>query len=467
MSNILNSVSSVLRVNKNTVEIFKNDEIAKTVIDKLVWEAVFGSDSDKKLARWLIWEIAQSFGIKPSSINDLYMAKGRGEIELDFTVPAINIRGIAYDMARAVFATAKRMQIGAFVCELARSEMGYTDQAPSEFATVILAAAIKESWQGPVFIQCDHFQAKAEVPGIPKADDLDALKTLIKDSIVSGFYNVDIDMSTLVDLSKPTEKEQQEANIKYSAEFTNFVRSLEPKAHPISIGGEIGHIGGKNSTLADFKAFIEGYNAAIGNLQGISKVALQTGTSHGGVVLPDGTLAKVDIDFPVLMAISKFARDAYKIGGAVQHGASTLPEDLFNQFPKSGALEIHLATEFQNIIMDHPKFPKDLLASMYQWLDNEQQKEREEGQTNEQFHYKLRKKAWGKFKKACWQIPENDKAEIREALAKKFEFLFNALNVKNTNDLIKRYIKVFDFHRQPSDFGLNTADMGDVSELSD
>ena len=40
--------------------------------------------------------------------------------------------------------------------------MGYTHQDPSEIAAVVLAAAIAEGYEGPVFIQGDHFQANAK-----------------------------------------------------------------------------------------------------------------------------------------------------------------------------------------------------------------------------------------------------------------------------------------------------------------
>ena len=44
---------------------------------------------------------AADAGIRPASIHDLYLAMGRGEAG-GFTVPAINVRAMAYDTARAV-----------------------------------------------------------------------------------------------------------------------------------------------------------------------------------------------------------------------------------------------------------------------------------------------------------------------------------------------------------------------------
>ncbi len=395
----------------------------KKGIDKLVYQAVFGSATKKSSSRKKIYQMALKNNIVPSSINDLYMSRGREELPHNFTVPAMNIRGMAYDAARSAFKSAKKLGVQALIFELARSEMSYTDQPPMEYVTVMMAAAIKEGWSGPLFLQGDHFQAKQESAATPKPGEIESIKKLIKDSINAGFYNIDIDMSTLVDLDKETEAEQQVANISYSVELTKYVRSIEPEGVTVSIGGEIGHIGGVNSSNEDFIAYIDGYNQQLGkNLVGMSKVSVNTGSSHGGVVLADGTLADVSIDFSILKNISKLGRDKYKIGGAVQHGASTLPDEYFNQFVKSEAIEVHLATGFQNLQMDHPDFPKDLLKEMYSWLDKNHQSEKKEGMTDEQFHYKLRKKAWGHFKKQVWDIPEDIKSKIRKTLEKRLNF---------------------------------------------
>ena len=107
-----------------------------------------------------IFNAAYEEGIYPSSIHEFYMARGRGEFA-GFTVPAINLRSMTYDLARAIFRVANKNDSGAFIFEIARSEIGYTNQPPIEFASMVMAAAIKESYSGPVFIQGDHFQVNA------------------------------------------------------------------------------------------------------------------------------------------------------------------------------------------------------------------------------------------------------------------------------------------------------------------
>ena len=114
--------------------------------------------------------------------------------------------------------------------------MGYTFQKPQELSAVILGAAIKEGYKGPVFIQGDHFQVNAKNYAQDKDKEITGLKNLIKDGIAGGFYNIDIDTSTLVDLSYATVVEQQRANFEVGVELTKYVRGLEPDGITISVG---------------------------------------------------------------------------------------------------------------------------------------------------------------------------------------------------------------------------------------
>src|SRR5207244_8913566 len=107
-------------------------------LEGLVRRAVFGSAPEREQARWLIWEMGQQAGVRPASIHELYLARGRGQVP-PFTTPAINVRVLAYDSARAVFRAARRLDVGAVICEIARSEIGYTEQRPAEYVAVMTA----------------------------------------------------------------------------------------------------------------------------------------------------------------------------------------------------------------------------------------------------------------------------------------------------------------------------------------
>jgi len=427
-----------------TLRRFRSPAVRQSAeMDHLVRQAVFGTPEERDQARWLIWEIGQHAGVRPASIHELYLARGRGEVRA-FTTPAINVRVLAYDSGRAVFRAARRLDVGAVICEIARSEIGYTEQRPAEYVAVMTAAALREGFTGPLFIQGDHVQVNAKKYAADATAELTAIRALIEEELQAGFYNIDVDTSTLVDLSKPNLDEQQRTNCERAAELTAFIRDREPQGVTVSVGAEIGEVGGKNSDVHELRAFMEGYDRTLrrlGRYAGISKISVQTGTSHGGVVLPDGSMAKVQIDLEALRALSLEARTVYALGGAVQHGASTLPAEAFGHFPACEAIEIHLATNFQNIVFDHPRLPADLRAELNAWVKAECQDERKQGDTEQQFIYKSRKKAIGPFKRRMWDLPEDVRRAIGADLEKTFAFLFEQLRVAGTRAAVDRFVK--------------------------
>jgi fructose/tagatose bisphosphate aldolase len=421
-------------------------------MDALVRQVAFGSQEEQAEARWLIWEIGQKVGVRPASIHELYMAQGRGEIPV-FTTPAINVRVLGYDTARAIYRAAHKANAGALIVEIARSEIGYTYQRPAEFVAVMTAAALREGFVGPLFIQGDHVQANAKKYAVDADTELAAMKALIDEELHAGFYNIDIDTSTLVDLSKGSLDEQQRTNYERAAELTQYIREREPDGVTVSVGGEIGEVGGKNSDVHELAAFMDGFQRTLkklGPYAGLSKISVQTGTSHGGVVMPDGSIAKVSLDLDALKALSADARKKYGMGGAVQHGASTLPQDAFGNFPLCQAVEIHLATNYQSMVFDHPKLPAALRTEIVEWVKKECKEEWKKGDTEEQFFYKSRKKAIGPYKRQMWDMSEDIRAAIRADLEKTFAFLFDKLKVAGTRAVVDKYVKPpLDSHAAP------------------
>ncbi len=414
------------------------------LLDRLTHTAVFGEGDAREAARWIIWEAGWELGVQSASIDSLYQARAQNAYE-GMTVPAINVRAMAYDFARAIVSSARRARVGAFIFELARSEMEYTGQSTHEFATVMMAASIKEGHRGPIFIQGDHYQANAKKYAQEPESVVDGLRKLIREAVAAGYGNIDIDTSTLVDLSFPTIKEQQRHNYERSAELAALIREIEPQGVTVSIGGEIGEVGKKNSTVDELEAYVQGFNEVFAQKlgsgkRGLSKVSVNTGSTHGGVVLPDGTVAKVKIDFDTLREMSAAARKL-GMGGAVQHGASTLPAEAFDKFPEVGTVEVHLATEFQNIIFDAGAFPEDLKQQMYAWVRENLASEHAADDTEEQFIYKSRKKVWGPFKEQAWTLPDDTRANIRGLLEQKLDFLYDKLGARDSVDLVQRYVK--------------------------
>ena len=423
------------------------------------------------LCRQLIKNIAIKQGIVLGSIYEFYKKKAKDNKKV--TIPAINVRGMTYNTGRAVFEAARKDKVNCLILEIAKSEIEYTGQRPAEYVTSILAAAIKEGYQGPLFLQGDHFQINVNNYKEDPIKEREKIKKLIREAIEAGFYQIDLDMSTLVDWSEIDYDAQQKINYKETALLTAYVRDLERELGldklgiVINLGGEIGEIGkgikGRNSTIEDLRAFMTGYLKELAvlskekgyQLKGITKIAVQSGTQHGGIRDEKGNVIKeIKVSFNTLAELGKICREEYGLAGVVQHGASTLDPCCFVLFtgqpsPKgfevseelltnenakllseNPVAEVHLATAYQDTILDHPLFPKELADRIKKWvLENYPPKE---GEDKEKAYISNRKNAWGQFKFELWSLPSEIQDGLRKTLVKQFsEDVFKNLGVQN------------------------------------
>lgn len=419
----------------------------------LVHQAHFAESIEaQRQATFQLLEMAAAKGMFPSSVHDLYRARGAGALPADtFTVPAFNLRGMSFLTAQAAFQAALDLNVGVMIFELARSEMRYTLQTPTQVTASVIGAALVTGWTGPVYIQGDHYQPKPNTPGTPRPGEVTSIQDLIRESLSVGFYNIDIDGSTLVDNTQPTEYDQQRPNFLFTAEMIRFIdhtvaelnSQRANKLPSISIGCEISEVGTHLSKSSQLAAFMTGLRDE-GNIPEHlypTKVAIETGTAHGGKVNPDGTAAAMHVDFEQLQAISMIARRKYDMAGAVQHGASTLDKEIMQRFPKAETAEIHLSTGFQNTLMDHPAFPRELLGKMYTWCEENCAKERKETWTDAQFLIKTRKKAWGEFKKETWLLPASTQKKLYQALYDECASYYTSLGVADSRRFLKEYLK--------------------------
>jgi fructose/tagatose bisphosphate aldolase len=247
---------------------------------------------------------------------------------------------------------------------------------------------MREGFRGPVFIQGDHFQVNAKKYAAAPGPEVDAVKALAREAIAAGFYNIDIDTSTLVDISKPDLDQQQKLNYEVGVDILETVRELEPEGVTISVGGEIGEVGPQQhgGGCAPADGLARSLPRGMEGRRGLGAVR----DVRGGVVLADGSIADVKLDLDTLERLSKVARDEYGLAGAVQHGASTLPDSAFHNFPKRETAEIHLATNFQNMLFD--LLPGDVRDEVYNWLRENAKDERKATDSDEHSFYKTRKK---------------------------------------------------------------------------
>jgi len=455
---LLKALAGIAHIDADRLVIDDETAFRGRGIRDVAWTAAFTTDdATAEAARWIVWEASQELGARSASIHELYMARARGEVK-GFTVPAINIRAQTFDMARIIYEAAEAGGVGAVILELARSEQTYTFQRPMDYATSVLAGAIAAGWRGPVFLQGDHYQFNAKKYATDAESMTEEIRRACRLAVDAGYRNIDIDSSTLVDLSRANVDEEQRDNYQRAAELTALIRTLQADGVTVSVGGEIGEVGKENSNEAELRAFLDGFRrdleARSPGAIGLSKVSVQTGTSHGGTVLPDGTVGKVAVDFTVHARLGEIARREYGLAGTVQHGASTLPDDEFHRFREVQTAEIHLATGFQNALYDHPAFPAELHAEINGWCFANAADERKTDQTEQQFVYTARKKTIGPFKRQLWDLATKD--EILATQQAKIDFLFRELGVDGTRQMVDKYIAPVPVHRPLPD-ALKTA----------
>ena len=367
-------------------------------------------------------------GIYLASIGRYYRAIARGDIG-PITIPALNLRGLTYDLARAAWRAALRLDAGPPIFELAPSESEVSDQPFMEFAALVLAAALREEVRGPVFLQGDHFHVDA-------TSAVSSMQALCLEALDAGFYQVDIDAADLLPDGDAAGDSIHRANAEVTAAMTAFIRRHQPPGSDVVVGGEVGVIGGRDTTPTDLRQYLDATRESLpGDVPGLGKVSVQTGTQHGGLVLADGSLGTMPLDLGLASRLSRIAREEYGLPGLVQHGASTLRLEQLRKLPEAGVVEVHLATGIQNLVLDHPAFPADLRLSIQEHLAAEA---RDTGSgaesgvyaeaselTEQQRFYHSRWRAWGLFKRELCHLP----ASVRDAIGASAEAWFADLFV--------------------------------------
>ncbi|OED40077.1 hypothetical protein AB833_12915 [Chromatiales bacterium (ex Bugula neritina AB1)] len=465
---VLNAFLSSVSAEADAVAIRDRSRLAEN-IGVLAYIAAFGSAEARLQAHQLVWGVAGACGIYCASIDGLYRAVASGAAG-GFTVPAMNIRAIAFESARGVFKAIQAHNVGAAIFELSRGEIGFTGQRPHEYATVVLCAAIAEGFSGPLFLQGDHFQISATRFAEDPEKECTAVKSLIAEAISAGFYNIDIDSSTLVDLSCAAVEEQQRPNFEQSAELALFTRAIEPPGISVSLGGEIGEVGEHNSTAEELNAYLAGYNSEIENrfdgdsCAGLTKISVQTGTRHGGNILADGSIGEMNVDFDLIRELSRRCRDPYGLAGCVQHGASMLSLEKISQLPGADCVEVHLAAAFLNVVYE--QLPEFVVSEADNWLKAEYSDEWKSGWSEPQFIHHARRYPIGPNKRLWWDSDPTHE-NLRGAIEKKAAQYFVALNVVNTREQVAQLVPPVSIPWSPVQAGLSgSADESDIKDLA-
>ena len=399
-------------------------------------------------ARWLIHEAARELGAHSASIHDLYMARARGEVS-GFTVPAINIRAQTFDMARTVYETAAAADVGAIILELARSEQTYTFQRPADYAAAVLAGAIAADWHGPVFIQGDHYQFNAK----KYADDPEAVTEEIRRAcrlaIDAGYRNIDIDSSTLVDLSK--------ADARRAAARELRPRRRDDGADPLARDRRRDHQRRRRDRRGRQEELDRGRAARLPR-----RLRARAGASgrpvrarHLQGQRPDRHLARRR------PAPGRHRRRGQARLRRARHGSARSPAS--TAWPaRSSTARRRCRTSCSTA--SRPSRPprstsrpasrtrststrrsrRSSIGRSRRWCFENATDERKPDQTDQQFVYTTRKKAIGPFKRELWDLETKD--EILAAQRRKIAFLFTELGVNGSREMVDRYVRPVPLH---------------------
>lgn len=294
-------------------------------------------------------------GVWPAPVAPIYSALANKSIA-PLTVPAFNVRGLTFDIVRAIFTRANDLNAAGIMFELAPSEASTGYQSHAQYAALVCAAAASADYQGPVLLQGDHFSLEST-----DADEEHEVLELSLAAMASGYRQIDLDTAGLA-VDGPDAATRQTPNAAATARLLN---ALVPYAPAGTIfGGEVGEIGGANTTPEELATFIELVRSMAGQHSvAFGKVSVQTGTRHGGMSDASGKSLRMPLDVELARQLADVAQ-SYGFGGVVQHGASTLQLDQFASLPGCGVVEVHLATNLQDLVFDSPHFPADLRAHM-------------------------------------------------------------------------------------------------------
>lgn len=384
---------------------------------------------------------AAAAGVYPSSIRPVYRALADHRLSA-MTVPAMNLRGLSYVLARAVFRAGARLQAGPVMFELAPSESDIADQSFAEFCSQVLAAAVREGYRGPVFLQGDHFEVEAGPGG-----DLSPLVRRSEEAVAAGMRQIDLDAAGLADGSAASAEERQRPNALATAHMLAHLRAVAG-GDGLVVGGEVGEIGGANTTQQELRIFLEMVARALPEgVRGLDKVSVQTGTRHGGVLNADGSVGEMPIDLELVARLSATARDEFGLPGVVQHGASTLSMAQLAKLPGAGVSEVHLATGIQNLVFDHPALPTALVERMKRELDEENVTHAESGhyqaiaELSERQRFVMNRwKAWGRYKRELWTLEPQVLAAIGDGMESWAAELLTSLRLAGEREAVAPFL---------------------------
>lgn len=405
MSELNDTIKHTLQIKRGGVEIL-NPEVARGVLtDRLIFNAVFHSETQiKATSRWLIKAIGQSLNIFSSSthgLQNILNPPARKKMK----TPVLQTPHLSYDIARAVFQAIQKHHMGPVIFELGESSMESENQSPGEFSATIFAAAIREEYQGPIFIQAHHIQVNTESFQRAPDKEIQKLKNLIIESIATGIYNLWINGFSISHSPQTRQVKTQNPSSQLLAVATDIIRLHEPKNLDISIGGGVKVSGDSKTFEKDIISFLDEYREnlqKIGeNINGISKISFQP-------------FEEIPTEIHLMLM------NHYGLNGRVPLNSSNFSKEVLEDFSGIGGMEFPLNMPFHSLFIDHADLPENIRKTLIGSLSNPSIS------TN------------NAIKKTLWTLPDTLRENIRNQFVEKIIFFFKTFKTTNALEDLQR-----------------------------
>jgi hypothetical protein len=388
-----------LEVRDNGVKIIDAHRLREERIDALVYNAMFQpSERVRYFLSWLIRQVAAGNAIYPASLQGLYTAAARGQTPT-LTLPAISLRVMTYAGGRAAFRAARETGAGALAFNL--DAAAKPAQSPLDYATCLLAAALREGYEGPLFLQANFLHERPMADEPAHSDELERLKELVEEALNEAFFNLELDATRMENLTLPDLSAQEQACYADCAELASFVRQTEPGGVGSAIGIQFNSRGDPEHRVQRLRAFMTGFETEFtsraGHVPGISKFNLNI-------------RGKVDLD--IAADFAEVARREYWLPTSVSMDSAAMPDDVIEAVADLPFVGAHLGSRLEDRILDHLAFPGQLRQAMQHWIDTTYGEAHQPGEGDEDFYRAMRPLAYEQFKREMWDLPRQTQEAI-------------------------------------------------------
>lgn len=418
---LLQSLTGCIAVSDHEVTVQHGERLKRELIDALLENALFNPElAVRSLAHQLIKAIANDLGIFPTSLQALYEARRRTEY-LGKTVPRLAAHGLTYDMARAAFRTMKRSSTAICLFELPVETLPIAESHLQDFCSSVLAAAIKEGFYGPLFLQLGDIRYQADAFINNPQQYHQQLHQLLQLGMANGFLNFAVDTTAL-----PHE------GFAEMASFSNTLNEWQQGDRLLAHGAALGDLPSGEAALNSLCANLDTYFEHLKKEGNKAHPLCKLGVKIKG----DLANSRVAVEKLRDLIVSKYAFAGLTIDHLLH-----LSERNLRDLATWQALEVNVSELLYDRLFDSHHFPKEIIVEMRHFLTDACRHEWHVSESEEEFVHRLRHRTFAPFKKMFWEIPAATREKIGLELERTFASLFQWLGVTETVTLVRDKVR--------------------------